>query len=331
MEDNKYFHLDRYLAITKPLTYGVKRTTKRILSLIAAVWIASCLISIPPLLVLGNEHGSDDEPKCEVSQNIGYQLYATLGAFYIPLTVMIVMYYKIYVAAKRVVDAELRAQVSSTAAAGGNRTPQMAHLRKNQAELSTSDATLAVSPKNVWLRVEECINETRKECNSYDDNTQATDRSEMMERTRFREPGDGTAETIPINVEHYYEHNANNLPSSRSNGIAATYGASLKPYSELEKDDYRKRCSSESSTFNNNSPNLRAVNKRRSSSVLRERKASITLGVIMTAFTVCWLPFFILALLRPFSASVDNIPHFIVSTCLWLGYANSVSFSLEPS
>lgn len=101
---------DRYLTITKPLTYGARRTTKRILSFIAAVWIGSVLISIPPVLMLGNEHGSKQNPTCQVSQNIGYQLYATLGAFYIPLLVMIVMYYKIYVAAKRVVEAELRDQ-----------------------------------------------------------------------------------------------------------------------------------------------------------------------------------------------------------------------------
>ena len=109
--------IDRYLAITQPLTYGVRRTTKRILSFIGAVWIASCLISIPPVLILGNEHGTIDSSICEVSQNIGYQLYATLGAFYIPLGLMIFMYYKIYVAAKRVVEAEMRDQRPSCSSA----------------------------------------------------------------------------------------------------------------------------------------------------------------------------------------------------------------------
>ncbi|KAH9402839.1 5-hydroxytryptamine receptor 7, partial [Tyrophagus putrescentiae] len=109
--------IDRYLAITKPLTYGVRRTTRRILSFIAAVWIASCLISIPPVLLIGNEYGSAEAPTCEVSQNMWYQLYGTLGAFYIPLALMIFMYYKIYVAAKRVVEAELRDQRPSCSSA----------------------------------------------------------------------------------------------------------------------------------------------------------------------------------------------------------------------
>ena len=102
--------IDRYFTITRPLTYGVNATSRRSYCFIAAIWIASCLISVPPLLVFGNEHGSDEEPACQVSQNITYQLYATLGAFYIPLLVMIVMYYKIYAAAKKVVEAELSAQ-----------------------------------------------------------------------------------------------------------------------------------------------------------------------------------------------------------------------------
>lgn len=40
----------------------------------------------------------------------------------------------------------------------------------------------------------------------------------------------------------------------------------------------------------------------------KERKASTTLGIIMSAFTVCWLPFFVLALVRPFLTSSDSIP-----------------------
>lgn len=59
-------------------------------------------------------------------------------------------------------------------------------------------------------------------------------------------------------------------------------------------------------------------------SVMKDRKASITLGIIMSAFTICWLPFFIIALLRPFSERVNNLPRTFVLLTLWLGYANSM-------
>lgn len=45
--------VDRYLAITRPLTYGVRRTSKRICCYVCGVWSMSCLISIPPVIVLG--------------------------------------------------------------------------------------------------------------------------------------------------------------------------------------------------------------------------------------------------------------------------------------
>lgn len=66
------------------------------------------------------------------------------------------------------------------------------------------------------------------------------------------------------------------------------------------------------------------LNESRTSSVMRERKASITLGVIMSAFTICWLPFFFIALMRPFSETINNLPRTFVLLTLWLGYINSL-------
>lgn len=55
----------------------------------------------------------------------------------------------------------------------------------------------------------------------------------------------------------------------------------------------------------------------------KERKASTTLGIIMSAFTVCWLPFFVLALVRTF-LNDQAIPSSLSSFFLWLGYCNSL-------
>ncbi|CAH1989015.1 unnamed protein product [Acanthoscelides obtectus] len=108
--------VDRYYAITKPLEYGVKRTPKRMIVWVIVVWCFAACISLPPLLILGNEHeekqedGSKRTDVCLVSQDFAYQLYATMCSFYIPLAVMMVVYYKIFRAARRIVNEEKRAQ-----------------------------------------------------------------------------------------------------------------------------------------------------------------------------------------------------------------------------
>lgn len=72
------------------------------------------------------------------------------------------------------------------------------------------------------------------------------------------------------------------------------------------------------------SPNTTSHQKKLRFQLAKERKASTTLGIIMSAFTVCWLPFFVLALVRPFLHDPADIPPWLSSLFLWLGYANSL-------
>lgn len=196
--------VDRYWAITKPLEYGVKRTPRRMMLCVALVWLGAACISLPPLLILGNEHslpevaGEPVRPACIVCQSFSYQIYATLGSFYMPLAVMLFVYYQIFRAARRIVMDEKRAQT----------------------------------------RLEGAFN----------------------------------------------------------NGVPQTQE---KPINAIGSPHQKK---------------LRFQ-------LAKERKASTTLGIIMSAFTVCWLPFFILALVKPITGGEY---HTLSSIFLWLGYANSL-------
>ncbi|CAM5142136.1 5-hydroxytryptamine receptor 7 [Chelonia mydas] len=90
--------VDRYLGITRPLTYPVRQNGKLMAKMVFIVWLLSASITLPPLF--GWAKNVNVERVCLISQDFGYTVYSTGVAFYIPMTVMLVMYSRIYKAAK---------------------------------------------------------------------------------------------------------------------------------------------------------------------------------------------------------------------------------------
>ncbi|XP_069472692.1 5-hydroxytryptamine receptor 5A-like [Ambystoma mexicanum] len=91
--------LDRYWSITRHLEYTLK-TRKRISNImIGLTWALSAVISLSPLFGWGEAYIPDQE-NCHVSQEPSYAIFSTFGAFYLPLCVVLFVYWKIYKAAK---------------------------------------------------------------------------------------------------------------------------------------------------------------------------------------------------------------------------------------
>ncbi|XP_020865279.1 5-hydroxytryptamine receptor 5A [Phascolarctos cinereus] len=92
--------LDRYWSITRHLEYTL-RIRKRISNvMITLTWLLSAVISLAPLLFAWGETYSADNEECQVSQEPSYTVFSTVGAFYLPLCVVLFVYWKIYKAAK---------------------------------------------------------------------------------------------------------------------------------------------------------------------------------------------------------------------------------------
>ncbi|XP_050548491.1 octopamine receptor-like, partial [Daktulosphaira vitifoliae] len=94
--------LDRYRAITQPIAYAQKRTVSRVLWTVAIVWLASAVISSPPLIGWNDwPEAFDEQTPCALTTHPGYVVYSSMGSFYIPLVVMSITYLRIYIATRR--------------------------------------------------------------------------------------------------------------------------------------------------------------------------------------------------------------------------------------
>uniref|UniRef100_A0A3P8UHZ7 5-hydroxytryptamine receptor 5A n=1 Tax=Cynoglossus semilaevis TaxID=244447 RepID=A0A3P8UHZ7_CYNSE len=90
--------LDRYWSITRHLEYTLKTRKKISNVMIALTWLLSSIISLSPLFGWGETYS--EGMKCQVSQEPSYTIFSTFGAFYLPLCVVLFVYWKIYKAAK---------------------------------------------------------------------------------------------------------------------------------------------------------------------------------------------------------------------------------------
>ncbi|XP_069361848.1 dopamine receptor 2-like isoform X1 [Maniola hyperantus] len=92
--------LDRYWAITDPITYPMRMSGRKAAFLIAAVWVCSGAISFPAIAwwrAVRIEEVPDY--KCPFTENLEYIIFSSTISFYLPLFVMVFTYYRIYRAA----------------------------------------------------------------------------------------------------------------------------------------------------------------------------------------------------------------------------------------
>ncbi|GAA6105585.1 alpha-1A adrenergic receptor isoform X1 [Tachysurus ichikawai] len=92
--------IDRYIGVRYPLQYPSIVTEKRALLAMLGVWVLALIISIGPLLGW-KEPPSEDETVCPITEEPFYALFSSLGSFYIPLAVILAMYCRVYIVAKR--------------------------------------------------------------------------------------------------------------------------------------------------------------------------------------------------------------------------------------
>nr|7B6W_AAA Chain AAA, Alpha-1B adrenergic receptor,alpha1B adrenergic receptor,Alpha-1B adrenergic receptor,alpha1B adrenergic receptor,Alpha-1B adrenergic receptor,alpha1B adrenergic receptor,Alpha-1B adrenergic receptor,alpha1B adrenergic receptor [Homo sapiens] len=92
--------IDRYIGVRYYLQYPTLVTRRKAILALLCVWVLSTVISIGPLLVW-KEPAPNYDKVCGVTEEPFYALFSSLGSFYIPLAVILVMYCRVYIVAKR--------------------------------------------------------------------------------------------------------------------------------------------------------------------------------------------------------------------------------------
>ncbi|KAI5646005.1 7 transmembrane receptor (rhodopsin family) domain-containing protein [Phthorimaea operculella] len=277
--------LDRYCAITDPIKYAHKRTLKRVVLQIAGVWILSLVISSPPLLGWNDwpDEFTADTP-CQLTSEPGYVVYSSLGSFFIPLVIMTIVYFKIYVAAKR----RLKKRCIT------------ARIYKKQPVCENPEESVEKEDSENESDSGESVNRCHR-------------KTFMDIKKNFFMP------LLLLNDPIARQNLELDMQKTSSEGYKTKVVGSIRRISGKRRRQGKPLLASV-----NNSGDVvhQFIEQKQKISLSKERRAARTLGIIMGSFVICWMPFFLMYILLPFCpwcCPENNLINFVT----WLGYINS--------
>lgn len=97
--------LDRHSAISDPIKYTTRWLNCNWYFFVAGIWICSAFISFPAIAYWRWIKTEYIPNKCEFTDDVYYLVFSSLVSFYVPLTLMIIVYIRIYRAATKQVNA----------------------------------------------------------------------------------------------------------------------------------------------------------------------------------------------------------------------------------
>ncbi|KAM8886272.1 alpha-2B adrenergic receptor [Spinachia spinachia] len=362
--------LDRYLSISR-VTYGRQRTPKSIKGAIVVVWLISAIISFPPLLSLNKseagEEGSERGPQCELNDERWYILYSTIGSFFAPCLIMILVYVRIYQIAKqrtrcppgeprkdgvgsatpsqplRRVEANGKEDDESTPPSSNKtsntRPPTLAvtpspspHLGDTQTAQNPSSNNLLrpPSPGLAMTSVSTSLDTSPLGASSPQPCAPQSTPGQTNEKGK-RGKRRGWKQADNNNGDSSSTESDNEHSNGGGRGSASMPGSPGGVHSPGSVKRYREMIAT--STGARLAPGRKSKMDnnpgaaRRKAMVNREKRFTFVLAVVIGVFVGCWFPFFFSYSLQAVCPDTCAIPGPLFTFFFWIGYCNS---SLNP-
>ncbi|XP_035024933.1 alpha-2C adrenergic receptor [Hippoglossus stenolepis] len=294
--------LDRYWSVTQALEYNLKRTPKRVKGMIVVVWLISAVISFPPLISM-DRSSNEASPQCILNDETWYILYSSLGSFFAPCVIMILVYIRIYQVAKtrtrtmsekkRDVDSPRENGMDKAEPGGSMKSNRGGSMKDQERENGHCQEQAAQSP---------LPNEPKHVSTDHDEDFDDSSSSDEKPKKNS------------TSTKHHQE-DRKDRKSSRKSSSASKYSSR------------KSRASSKSMELFSSRRKRRSTINRKKISAAREKRFTFVLAVVMGVFVLCWFPFFFSYSLYGICREPCQIPETLFKFFFWIGYCNS---SLNP-
>ncbi|XP_065129490.1 muscarinic acetylcholine receptor M2a [Paramisgurnus dabryanus] len=334
---------DRYFCVTKPLSYPVKRTTKMAGMMIAAAWVLSFILWAPAILfwqfIVGGRTVPEKECYIQFFSNAAVTFGTAIAAFYLPVIIMMVLYWQISRASKSRVKKDNRKpsgaipDVASPSQTRENTTnkPTNNNVPAEEADRGQTqitddaanqhDAKLqngkAPSTASGEVEAEEavggnCIPAEEKE--SSNDSTSGSGAiTNQKDEAALSTANDGQAP-----VRHRAKPGGSKLTcikiitKSPKGDCYAPSNATVEIVPATERQNHVAR---KIVKMTKQPP------KKKKAPSSREKKVTRTIMAILVAFVATWTPYNVMVLINTFCSSC--IPNTVWTIGYWLCYINS--------
>ncbi|KAJ8026292.1 D(2) dopamine receptor A [Holothuria leucospilota] len=299
--------VDRYLAVSRPIWYAMKRKPSFAALLISVSWVLSILVCIPALLFVGG-FDSSDEDICILNVQPLFQIISSAVSFYIPCIFIVLLYIRIAHAAQKL-----------TSSVQPDGTVRGARSNRRFPDEKTFDAP--------------------SETVDYPTNRSSVRINNTVVPLGFQNPLCAVTESEELSLENRPEGNdfgrpklhivnpSVNLPSVSGKSVAQNFVEEARAAPSYQTIDLHEPTGSTVSSLygrGSNVQNRRSKSKRIKISVTREKRATLVIGIVVGVFISCWLPFFVVNVVLGICPSTCQVSYAAFQFVTWLGWCNSV-------